>query len=91
MFESFSFIFLLAAVLSVINYKWLKLPSTIGTMLLAALLAMVIALSKPFFPEFYEFTCGIVVDADFKTLLIDILLSILLFAGAIHVDLGALK
>ena len=91
MFQSFSFIFLLAAILSVVNYKFLKLPTTIGNMLLGGLLAIVIVISKPFFPTFYEFTCGIIVQADFKTLLIDVLLSMLLFAGAIHVNLSALK
>jgi len=90
MFESFSIIFTIAALFSYINYKWLKLPTTIGLMILSLLLIIPITLSKTIFPEFYKFFCDIIINADFKTLLMDGLLSFLLFAGALHVDIGAL-
>jgi CPA1 family monovalent cation:H+ antiporter len=90
MFESFSIIFTIAALFSFINYKWLKLPTTIGLMILSLLLIIPITLSETVFPEFYRFFCDIIVNADFKTLLLDGILSFLLFAGALHVNLGAL-
>ncbi len=90
MFESFSVIFTIAAFFSFINYKWLKLPSTIGLMILSLLLIIPITLSKIVFPEFYKFFCDIIINADFKTLLLDGILSFLLFAGALHVNLSAL-
>jgi CPA1 family monovalent cation:H+ antiporter len=90
MFESFSIIFTIAALFSLINYKWLKLPTTIGLMILSLLLIIPITLSETVFPEFYRFFCDIIVNADFKTLLLDGILSFLLFAGALHVNLGAL-
>ena len=90
MFESFSIIFTIAALFSYINYKWLKLPTTIGLMILSLLLIIPITLSKTVFPEFYKFFCDIIVNADFKTLLLDGILSFLLFAGALHVNIGAL-
>ena len=90
MFESFSIVFTIAAFFSYINYKWLKLPTTIGLMILSLLLIIPITLSESIFPEFYKFFCDIIVNADFKTLLLDGILSFLLFAGALHVNLAAL-
>lgn len=90
MFESFSIIFTIAALFNYINYKWLKLPTTIGLMILSLVLIIPITLSKTILPEFYTFFCDIIVNADFKTLLLDGILSFLLFAGALHVNLGAL-
>ena len=90
MFESFSIIFTISALFNYVNYKWLKLPTTIGLMILSLLLIIPITLSKTIFPEFYKFFCDIIINADFKTLLMDGLLSFLLFAGALHVDIGAL-
>ena len=90
MFESFSIIFTIAALFNYINYKWLKLPNTIGLMILSLLLIIPITLSKTLFPEFYMFFCNIIVNADFKTLLLDGILSFLLFAGALHVNITAL-
>ncbi len=90
MFESFSIVFTIAVLLSFINYKWLKLPSTIGLLILSLILVIPITLSESLFPDFYRFFCDIIVNADFKTLLLDGILSFLLFAGALHVDLGLL-
>ncbi len=90
MFESFSIIFTIAALFNYINYKWLKLPTTIGLMILSLILIIPITLSKTLFPGFYTFFCDIIVNADFKTLLLNGILSFLLFAGALHVNLGAL-
>ena len=90
MFESFSIIFTIAALFNYINYKWLKLPTTIGLMILSLALVIPITFSKTILPEFYNFFCNTVVNADFKTLLLDGILSFLLFAGALHVNLATL-
>lgn len=90
MFESFSIIFTIAAFFNYANYKWLKLPTTIGLMILSLLLTIPITLSKTLLPELYNFFCDIIVNADFKTLLLDGILSFLLFAGALHVNLATL-
>lgn len=90
MFESFSIVFTISALLNFINHKWLKLPNTIGLLILSLVLIIPIILSESIFPEFYKFFCDIVVNADFKTLLLDGILSFMLFAGALHVNFGAL-
>lgn len=91
MFESFSFIFLVAALLTYVNYRWLKLPSTIGLMALALVVSSLVIGSKSLFPDFYEFVCGVIITADFNTLLLNVMLSLLLFAGSIHIDISKLK
>ncbi|WP_299766782.1 sodium:proton antiporter [uncultured Dokdonia sp.] len=90
MFESFSIIFTIAVLFNYINSKWIKLPSTIGLLLLSLVLVIIITISESVVPTFYKFFCDIIVNADFKTLLLDGILSFMLFAGALHVDFGAL-
>jgi len=90
MFESFSIIFTIAVFFNYANYKWLKLPTTIGLMILSLLLIIPISFSKSLTPELYEFFCDLIINADFKSLLLDGILSFLLFAGALHVNIEAL-
>ncbi len=90
MLQSFSIIFSIAAFFSFINHKWLKLPATIGLMVMSLVTVIAISLSKSIFPEFYTFFCDIVTNSDFKTLLFDGILSFLIFAGALHVNIDEL-
>ncbi len=90
MFESFSIVFTIAVLFNYINSKWIKLPSTIGLLLLSLVLVIIVTISEYVVPSFYKFFCDIIVNADFKTLLLDGILSFMLFAGALHVDLSAL-
>jgi len=52
--------------------------------------SILVVLSKNILPDFYQFFCDIVTEVDFKTLLMDGMLSFMLFAGAIHVNIHAL-
>ena len=90
MFHSFSIIFLLAAVISVINHRWIKLPSTIGSLVLALVVSGILISSQFVDPVFYHETCSLVQASNFSELLLDMMLSFLLFAGAIHIDLRKL-
>ncbi|WP_353779620.1 cation:proton antiporter [Winogradskyella sp. 3972H.M.0a.05] len=92
MFELFVGIIALAAFLSYLNAKFLRLPETIGVMILSIVVSLLFAASyfidKSYFHEVTDFARSI----DFKTILFDFLLGVLLFAGAIHVNLkGLLK
>jgi len=93
MLASFSIIFSIAALYSFINYKWLKLPATIALMIMSVFTILIITVSDQLFPDnaFYKFFCDIVYNADFKVLLLDGLLSFLLFAGALHVNIEELS
>ena len=90
MFQSVSILLLIVALFSVINYKLIKLPTSIGLMILGIAMAVGISIIKLVSNETYNVLCTVVLNADFKNLLFDGLLSFLLFAGAIHVDYSLL-
>ncbi len=80
-------VFGLAAILSLINHKWLKLPYTIGLMILSIAMVGVLYLLKPLAPSLFQQFCDVVYAADFENLLFEGLLSFLLFAGALHINI----
>jgi CPA1 family monovalent cation:H+ antiporter len=81
----------LAAVFTFINVNYLKLPSTIGLMIIALVLSVLILLSGYIFPEITDLAISIVSEFDFKEVLLDVMLSFLLFAGALSIDVKRLK
>ncbi len=87
MFQSVSLIFGIVALLSLINYRFLRLPYTIGLMILSMLVVGILYLIKPIVPGFFQMFCDIVYAADFEKLLFEGLLSFLLFAGALHINI----
>jgi len=87
MFQSVSLIFGLAAILSLINHKVLKLPYTIGLMILSIILVGILYIIKPLVPDFFQIFCDVVYEADFEKLLFEGMLSFMLFAGAMHINI----
>src|SRR6185437_8147954 len=64
---------------------------TIGIMLLSLLASLIIILLGTFSPSFFLETSNAVGLIDFHSVLLHIMLSFLLFAGAIHIDSKKLK
>ena len=81
---------LLASVFSVINLRFLKLPQTIGLMILAIALSFVVLIVGLIFPEFLEAASSLTKQFDFDLLLINVMLPFLLFAGALSIDVHEL-
>jgi len=81
----------LAAIFTFINIHYLKLSATIGLMLLALLMSIVILGVGTVVPEVKNLASNILKGIDFKEVLLNIMLSFLLFAGALHVDIQKLK
>jgi len=78
----------LAAIFSYLNYRFIKLPTTIGVMLIALLLSLGLLLSRYLGWEELQFRAEAVLrGVDFHETLMDGMLSFLLFAGALHVNL----
>jgi len=83
----------LSAVFGWINYRFLKLPSSIGLLgmgLVASLLMVGLDLAYPQEPLHHELTQALEA-IDFEKTVMDGLLAFLLFAGALHLDIGALR
>jgi len=78
----------LAAVFSYLNYRFVRLPTTIGLMLIALLVSLAILLLSKLGLAFPETWAQHVVESiDFNQTLLHGMLSFLLFAGALHVNL----
>ncbi|MEO5658530.1 MAG: cation:proton antiporter, partial [Polaromonas sp.] len=81
------------ALLSYLNHRFVKLPTTIGVMVIALAISLAIvaldALGLDHGLRQYEES--FLRTIDFSDVLMQGMLSFLLFAGALHVDLGALK
>ena len=80
----------LASIFSIINLRILKLPQTIGLMVLAIVLSLVIMITGLVSPDFLSYVTTLTKQFDFSVLLIDVMLPFLLFAGAISVDVHEL-
>jgi CPA1 family monovalent cation:H+ antiporter len=81
----------LAAVFGWVNFKFLKLPTTIGVMLIGLVLSILLLLLKDVIPAIPEAADHFAEGIDFNRTLMDGMLSYLLFAGALHVNLDDLR
>ena len=84
--ELSTLLLLLASVFSIINLRILKLPQTIGLMVLAIFLSLGVLIVGLIVPDFLSFATSLTEQFDFSVLLIDVMLPFLLFAGAISVN-----
>jgi len=84
-------IIVLTAVFAYINFKFLKLPATIGIMIISIVSSLGVVGIGFFSPDFFKKTIDIISAIDFHTALMKVMLSFLLFAGAMHVDINKLK
>lgn len=87
-FDAAAILIVLAAGLGYLNFRFLKLPSSIGLTIMGAIASLIVVGLDRVFPgaglghDVVQFIAGI----DFQTTLMDGMLSFLLFAGALHVD-----
>ena len=82
----------LAAVFGYLNHRWLRLPHTIGLVVIALVVSVAILLADAVLPllGLEAAVRRMLTDIDFEDTLMKGLLSFLLFAGALHVDLETL-
>jgi len=90
-FNIITILIFLSAVFAFINTKFLKLPFTIGLMIIAIVFTVGITILGNFNFYVLDEAKQLIQSADFETTLLDIMLSFLLFAGALHTNLDALK
>lgn len=81
----------LTAIFSFANYHTLRLPNTIGVMLIALVMSLLILLAGSIFEPVHDHALTLLNSIDFNRTLMDGMLSFLLFAGALHVNLNDLS
>ncbi len=83
-----SLLITLTALFSYINHRWMRLPTTIGVMLIALVFSLLLIVSGwAGLWSVDEMAERILAQVDFNTTLLHGMLSFLLFAGALHLNL----
>lgn len=90
-FQVSAIILTLAAMASYINYRFLRLPSTIGLMLIPLLVSLLLILASKLGLHLEHYVQPVLARIDFSEALLNGMLSFLLFAGALHIDLAVLR
>ncbi len=90
-FNIITILTILAAVFAFINTKYLKLPFTIGLMVISIVFTVAITILGSYNRYVLDEARQLIESVHFETALLDIMLSFLLFAGALHTKLDALK
>lgn len=92
LYYSFSVLIVLASIFVYINYRFLKLPSTIGIMVIAITVSIVLVFfGETLFPKTFNRLHQLMTSIDFTEVLMGAMLNFLLFAGGIHVNIDDLK
>lgn len=82
----------ITALLSYINHRFIGLPTTIGVMSISLVVSIIaIFLGLLGFDQLIDYEVGLLAQLDFTEVLLDGMLSMLLFAGALHVNIGDLR
>src|SRR6478672_12715810 len=90
-YDLISIIVVLTAIFGYVNFRFFKLPGTIGIMIISLLVSLLVILTAWIVPAFFEQMIHLVRGIDFNTALMKVMLGFLLFAGAIHLDIKQLK
>ena len=86
-----SILITISAIFSFINYRFIKLPTTIGLMLIALVFSLTLLLAgKLGLAGFEQQAEQLLASVDFNQTLMQGMLSFLLFAGALHINLNDL-
>lgn len=91
-FDVTAIIVTLAALFAYINYRYLKMPTSIGLMVLAMVFSLLLVMAKIFnIAPIEDFGSELLSNLNFSGTLLSGMLGYLLFAGALQVDLNDLQ
>ena len=91
LFVIITILIVLSALFGYINVRFLKMPNTIGLMVITILFTLAVLGISFFDTTLLEKERELIAQIDFETVLLDIMLSFLLFAGALHTNFQQLK
>lgn len=86
-----STLIVISALFGYINVRFLKLPITIGLVLITIVFTLVAVIIGQFDDTILQTERDFITNINFGSLLLDIMLSFLLFAGALHTNFDQLK
>ena len=91
LFTIITILVVITALFAYLNSRFLKLPETIGVMIISLVFSLLVVGAGLIFPEVTAFAKNFIGNVDFSHVLLDIMLSFLLFAGALHTDASLMK
>jgi monovalent cation:H+ antiporter, CPA1 family len=91
-FDFFAILLNLSAVFGVVNHRTLRLPNTVGVLVISLLVTLVMLAADPFIPAYdlQAISRRLLGTINLPQTLLHSVLAFLLFAGALQVDLGQL-
>lgn len=90
-FSTASLLMTVTALFAYVNYRFIRLPITIGVMVISLLFSLLLVLlSKAGLSFGIDYTEELLASIDFDATLMEGMLSFLLFAGALHINLNEL-
>ncbi len=90
-FYIFSAILVISAIFAYINQKFIGLPGAIGLLLAGLLISILVQGLGELLPAFETAVENRLREIDFSEVLLEFMLSFLLFAGALHTDFEKLR
>ena len=90
LFDILAVLITLSAVFSYLNHRYIRLPTTIGIMLIALLMSLSLIVAGKWGVGLEQQARLLLASIDFNQALLHGMLSFLLFAGALHVNLSDL-
>lgn len=90
-FTTITVLVTISALFSYLNIRYIKLPGTIGIMVIAICLSVLIMITGKALPTAHRFIEELSLNIDFTKTLLDVMLAFLLFASALHFDFEKLK
>ncbi len=92
LYYTFSVLIVFASFFAYLNLRFLKLPSTIGIMVIAMVVSLAVRLfGNLYFPDTTKEMFELIKSFDFNQVLMGAMLNFLLFAGALHVNFSDLR
>ena len=90
-YTTISLLIVVTAIFGYINHRFIKLPPSIGLMLLALITSFFLIGVGMLYPTAIQGIKAVMNTIDFTELLMGSMLSFMLFAGAIHINMNLLK
>ena len=83
----------LSALFGWLNHKFIPLPHTIGLLVMSVVVSLILVGIDIVYPgkHLFDALTGALLQIDFASVVMNGMLGFLLFAGALHVDLGKLR
>ncbi len=91
LYYTFSILIVFSAIFAYLNLRFLKLPSTIGIMIIALVASLILVTMGRTFPHLFDNATKFIAGVDLEEILMGAMLNFLLFAGAIHIRMDDLR